>query len=56
MKYRTMLVTITALAFSTLTTTASATEPTLKEILQALRGNLIEITDGLLIDDFDRIE
>ncbi len=56
MRCRAILVTIITLFLSTLTATASATEPSLKEIMQALRDNLIEITDGLLIDDFDRIE
>jgi len=56
MKCQTVLVTITTLALSILTAAASATEPSLKEIMQALRDNLMEITDGLLIDDFDRIE
>ena len=34
---------------------ASAAEPDLKEIMQDLRNNLVEITDGLLVDDFDRV-
>ena len=56
MKCHAILVTIITLTFSTLTVSASAAEPSLKQIMQGLRDNLIEITDGLLIDDFDRIE
>ena len=51
MRCMTLPVTITTLALFTLTATASATEPSLKEIMQALRDNLLEITNGLLIDD-----
>lgn len=35
--------------------TATAAEPSLKEIMQELRDNLVQITDGLLTDDFDRV-
>lgn len=56
MKYQNTLVAITALALSTLTATAWADGSDLKEIMKELRGNLIEITDGLLVNDFDRIE
>lgn len=56
MRHQTILLTISAFALSTVTATASATEPNLKEIMQELRSNLIEITDGLLVADFDRIE
>ena len=37
-------------------TTATAAEPSLKEIIQDRRDNMVEITDGLLYDEFDRIE
>ena len=56
MKCKKALITAATLALCTLTATASATEPSLQEIMQALRGDLIEITDGLLTEDFDRIE
>ena len=56
MRCHAILVTIFTLTLSTLIVTASAAEPSLKEIMQALRDNLMKITDGLLIDDFDRIE
>lgn len=36
-------------------TAATPAEPTLKEIMQGLRDDLVEITDGLLTDDFDRV-
>jgi len=56
MSYKTLLVITTILAFSNLTVPASADDPSLKEIMQALRDNLTEVTDGLLMNDFDRIE
>lgn len=34
---------------------ATAAEPNLKEIMQGLRDDLVAITDGLLVDDFDRV-
>lgn len=37
------------------TIVATAAEPGLKEIMQDLRDNLVEITDGLLADNFDRV-
>jgi cytochrome c556 len=43
------------LIFSAIAITATAAEPTLREIMQDLRDNLVEITDGLLTDDFDRV-
>ena len=34
---------------------APAAEPSLKEIMQDLRNNLVAITDGLLLDDLERV-
>lgn len=34
---------------------ATAAEPNLKEIMQGLRDDVVEITDGLLTDDFTRV-
>lgn len=56
MRCKMLMVVLTTLTLSNLSATASTSNPSLQEIMQALRGNLIEITDGLLIDDFDRIE
>jgi len=46
---------ICAMIVSTYTMAATMEAPTLKEIMQDLRDSLGEITDGLLVDDFDRI-
>ena len=52
-RYAVSVVAISSIAFFSSAT--SAGEPDLKEIMQQLRNNLVEITDGLLLDDFDRI-
>ncbi|MBT8077643.1 MAG: hypothetical protein KJO31_03660 [Gammaproteobacteria bacterium] len=46
---------ISLLIFAMSTIVATAAEPSLKEIMQDLRDNLVEITDGLLVDDFERV-
>ena len=38
-----------------MTFAATAAQPNLKEIMQGLRDDAVEIADGLLIDDFDRV-
>jgi hypothetical protein len=49
-----MGITILALIFaSTVATTADA--PTLKEIMQGLRDNTVDIADGLLTDDLEKV-
>ena len=35
--------------------TAVTGETTLKEIMQELRRNFLEVSDGFLLDDFDRV-
>jgi len=55
MIFRKSLFAICALVVSTYTIAETVKPPTLKEIMQGLRDNLVEITDGLLADDFDRI-
>jgi len=35
---------------------ATAAEPNLKEIMQGLRNDTVEIADGLFLDDFTRVE
>lgn len=47
---------VCALMVSTCAVGSTEEAPSLKQIMQDLRDNLVEITDGLLIDDFDRIE
>ena len=37
------------------TSAMTSDAPTLKTIMQGLRDNLVEISDGLLIDDFERV-
>jgi len=37
------------------TVAISGDAPSLKEIMQGLRNNLVEISDGLLTDDFERV-
>jgi hypothetical protein len=47
-----------ACAFMVLTCAVAAAmeAPSLKQIMQDLRDDLVEITDGLLVNDFNRIE
>lgn len=55
MRLRKWLHTISLVTFAMSAIVATAAEPSLKEIMQDLRDNLVEITDGLLVDDLDRI-
>lgn len=55
MTLRKWLHTISLVTFAMSAIVATAAEPSLKEIMQDLRDNLVEITDGLLVDDFDRV-
>lgn len=55
MNFRKSIFAICVLIVSTHTIAETMKAPTLKEIMQDLRDNLVEITDGLLVDDFDRI-
>ena len=55
MNFRKSIFAICALVVSTSTIAETMKAPTLKEIMQGLRDNLVGITDGLLVDDFDRI-
>lgn len=55
MTIRNLLHAISIFILSTSAIAVTATEPSLKEIMQGLRNNLVEITDGLLVDDFDRV-
>lgn len=50
------LVGLASLVFILVPTIAMTGEtPTLKEIMQGLRNNLVDISDGLLIDDFEQV-
>lgn len=55
MIHRPRLYAISMLVFAMTAIAARAGEPSLKEIMQGLREDLVAITDGLLLDDFDRI-
>ena len=46
---------LTIFLISTITLSATAAEPNLKEIMQGLRDDVVEISDGLLTDDFTRV-
>ena len=53
---RKRLVGVASLAFILAPTAAITGEATtLKEIMQGLRNNLVEISDGLLMDDFEQV-
>jgi hypothetical protein len=41
--------------FAMIALPATAAEPNLKEIMQGLRDDVVEITDGLLTDDFTKV-
>ena len=41
--------------FSIVASSATAADTDLKEIMQGLRDDVVEITDGLLTDDFTRV-
>lgn len=43
------------LSISMIALSATAAEPNLKEIMQGLRDDVVEIADGLLTDDFTRV-
>jgi hypothetical protein len=43
------------LLISIIALSATAAEPNLKEIMQGLRDDVVEITDGLLTDDFTKV-
>ena len=49
------LLLLASLAAVALPVTAVTGETTLKEIMQELRRNFLEVSDGFLLDDFDRI-
>ena len=55
MNFRKFIFAFCTLIISTNTIAETTNAPSLKEIMQDLRDNLVEITDGLLVDDFDRI-
>ena len=55
MSIRNLFHTISVLILTLSATVATTAEPSLKEIMQDLRDNLVEITDGLLVDDSDRV-
>jgi len=46
---------ICVIAVSTAAVSATSPEPSLKEIMQGLRVDLVEVTDGLLTGDFDQV-
>jgi cytochrome c556 len=46
---------IASLAILLLPVTASTDETTLKAIMQELRQNFLDVSDGFLLDDFDKI-
>lgn len=52
---RQILRTISLIGLSFTAMAATTAEPTLKEIMQGLRDDLLEIIDGLLTDDFERV-
>ncbi len=49
------LLLIAALAVVALPVTGQTGDPTLKAIMQEMRLNLLDITDGFLLDDFEKI-
>ena len=49
------LLLITALAVAALPGTAVTSDTTLKTIMQEMRLNFVDISDGFLLDDFDKI-
>ncbi len=50
-----LLAAAAVLAFAATGLAAIETEPTLKEIMQGLRDSLVEMTDGLLLGELDRV-
>lgn len=55
MNIRHLIFSSSVLVIALFTTFTTAAEPSLKEIMQDLRDNLVKITDGLLVDDFDLV-
>ena len=55
MTLRNMLLAVTGVTIVALPAIAVPAETTLKAIMQGLRQNLIDITDGILLDDFGRV-
>jgi len=52
---RKRLLLLASLAAVALPATAVTGETTLKEIMQELRRNFLEVSDGFLLDDFDKV-
>lgn len=52
---RTGLVLVAGLAAAVLPTTAPSAEETLKTIMQELRSNFVEVSDGFLLGDFQKV-
>lgn len=52
---RKRLLLLASLAVVALPVTAVTGETTLKEIMQELRRNFLEVSDGFLLDDFERV-
>ena len=46
---------LASLANDLLPVTASTSEPTLKTIMQELRQNFLDVSDGFLLDDFGKV-
>jgi hypothetical protein len=46
---------LASLAIVLLPVTASTSEPTLKTIMQELRQNFLDVSDGFLLDDFGKV-
>lgn len=55
MRTKTYLFFSTLILTSMITLSASSAEPDLKRIMQDLRDDALEITDGLLTDDFSKV-
>ena len=53
--FRKRLLLLVGIAAVALPVTAVTGETTLKEIMQELRRNFLEVSDGFLLDDFDRV-
>ena len=53
--FKKRLLLLAGIAAVTLPVTAVTGETTLKEIMQELRRDFLEVSDGFLLDDFDRV-
>ena len=53
--FRKRLLLLVGIAAVALPVTAVTGESTLKEIMQELRRNFLEVSDGFLLEDFDRV-